>query len=42
MYWSGASSLAPAVTTVVYFIAPPSSRTFTTLATVCSFWPTAT
>ncbi len=42
MYCSGAGSDAEAVTTVVYSIAPLSSRIFTTCATVDSFWPMAT
>ena len=42
MYWSGAGSDAEATTTVVYFIAPASSRTFTTWAIVERFWPIAT
>ena len=42
MYWSGAGSEAEAVTTIVYSIAPWSSRIFTTCATVDSFWPIAT
>ncbi len=42
MYWSGAGSEAEATTTVEYFIAPASSRIFTTCAIVESFWPIAT
>ena len=41
MYRSGAGSDAPAVTTMVYSIAPASSRVRTTCATVDCFWPTA-
>ncbi len=42
MYWSGAISLAPAMTTVVYSIAPNCVSLSTTLATVDCFWPIAT
>ena len=42
MYCSGAGSEAEATTTVVYAIAPASSRIFTTWATVERFWPMAT
>ena len=42
MYCSGAISLAPAVTTVVYSIAPNCVSLSTTLATVDCFWPMAT
>ncbi len=42
MYWSGAASDAEATTTVEYAMAPASSRTLTTWATVDRFWPIAT
>ncbi len=42
MYCSGAGSEAVAATTVEYAMAPPSSRIFTTCATVDRFCPTAT
>ena len=42
MYWSGAGSEAVAATTVVYAMAPASSSTLTTWATVERFWPIAT
>jgi hypothetical protein len=42
MYCSGAGSEAEATTTVVYAMAPVSSRIFTTCATVERFWPIAT
>ena len=38
----GAGSDALAETTIVYSIAPASSRIFTTCATVDRFWPMAT
>ena len=38
----GAESEAVADTTVVYFIAPASSKVFTICATVDLFWPIAT
>jgi hypothetical protein len=42
MYWSGAGSEAEATTTVVKAMAPASSSTLTTCATVERFWPIAT
>ena len=42
MYWRGAGSDAVAAITVVYSMAPLSSSTRTTWATVERFWPTAT
>jgi len=42
MNWSGADSLAAAMTTVVYSIAPNWVSLSTTLATVDCFWPMAT
>lgn len=41
-YWSDADSLAVAETTVVYSMAPCSSSTLMTRATVERFWPIAT
>ena len=42
MYWRGASSLAEALTTVVYSRAPAASKVSTSWATVDIFWPMAT
>ena len=42
MYWRGAGSEAPALTTVVYSMAPCALSVSTTLTTVDAFWPTAT